>query len=106
MANYQETALTGTSHTRCCEIRIFNPYAATPSIAFVEQRLTALSDSKVITERGDILAPTYDAAKVIPLRDTTTGALTGATTTFGDVYNILYSAYIAEAEARDAESAP
>jgi len=102
MANYKETAVSGSSYSRCCEIKIINPLNATPVVAFVEQQATVLLDGKVYTERSDTLTSEYDPAKLIPMRDPTTGNLTGASTSFADVYNILYSAYIAEAEARDA----
>ena len=102
MAKYKETAVSGSNFTRCCEIRITNPLGAVPVVAFIEQQATVLLDGKVYTERGEILTTEYDPAKLIPMRDPATGNLTGASTSFADVYNILYSAYIAEAEARDA----
>jgi hypothetical protein len=48
----------------------------------------------------------FDPARVIPLLNPSTGQPTGDETTYGAVYAILYSAYIAAAQERDARNNP
>ncbi len=55
-----------------------------------------------IIERQD----EFDPAKQVAIIDPSTGAPTGATMTFADIYVAVYSAYLAEAQARDAAAAP
>ena len=101
MANYKETALTGAAWTRCCEIHIANPYNATPIITFKEQRIAELSDGQLVTVRGENIVAEFDPAMVIPVLSPLDGSATGATVAYGDIYALLYSAYMAQAQARD-----
>lgn len=100
MANYKETAISGSEYQRCCEIHIINPVGKTPSVEFKEQKIAVVGDNSIETPVGSIVI-SFDPAKIIELRDPQTGDLTGATTTFAEVYTILYSAYIQEALVRD-----
>lgn len=102
MANYKEASLTGAEWTRCCEIHMANPYNATPVITFKEQRISELSNGQVFTARGDNLVAEFDPATAVDVLDPTTGISTGTTVTYADIYALLYSAYIAQAQARDA----
>lgn len=102
MANYQESSLTGLEWTRCCEIHIANPYNATPVITFKEQRISELSSGQVYTQRGENLDVTFDPATSVTVLDPVTGQATGDSVTYADIYALLYSAYIAQAQARDA----
>lgn len=100
MANYKETSVVGSQYTRCSEISIVNPLNLTPSVQFTEEKVTILGDKKIIERSGEITV-SFDPDKVIPVLDPITGEQTGTNISYAEVYAILYSAYIQEAEARD-----
>lgn len=101
MANYKETAVTGSEYTRCCEVHIYNPRDRAPNVSFVEQRITALGDRTLETYAGQIDMP-FDPAKEIDVIDPETNEPTGAVVTLADVYRLIYSVYLQEAIDRDA----
>jgi hypothetical protein len=108
MANYNEISVAGNIWTRCSSVHIVNNYGATPQIIFGEQQLIELDNlPSIVTSGGTSCSALFDAAANIAMLDPTTGASTGQTVTQQELYNILYSLYIATAQARDAkESAP
>ena len=102
MSDYKESTVAGTTWQRCYQIVVDNQRGAAPAVSFCEEEVLALADGREIkTQLGPLTIP-FDPAQEIPLRDPTTGELTGATTTYGEAYTLLYSAYMAAAEARDA----
>lgn len=101
MANYNETQVTGSEYTRCKQITITNPLGQTPTVRFDEERATVLSSRTLIDQTGVVIEVPFDAAKSIDVLNPTTGLPTGTTATWGDIYALIYSAYIAEATARD-----
>jgi hypothetical protein len=106
MADYKQSTFVGTTWQRCHQIVIDNPRRALPAARFDEEEVLLLADGKEIKRSvGSVRVP-FDPAQEIPLRNPTSGALTGATATYGDAYALLYSAYIAAAEARDAALVP
>lgn len=104
MSNYKETSINGSEYQRCCEIRIVNPVGKTPSISFEEQKITVIGENLIETPVDRIML-SFDPAKVVELRDPQSGDLLNTSVTFGEIYTILYSAYIQEAIARDASQA-
>lgn len=100
MPNYNETNVSGTEYSRCYEISIINPLDLTPIVQFKEEKVTNLGD-RTFKEMSRIIGVPFDPAKVITLLDSTTGIPTGSTITMGEVYEIMYSAYIQEATALD-----
>ncbi len=106
MSDYKESTVGGTTWQRCCQIVIDNPRGAVPSVRFDEEEVLALSGGREIKRPLGALVLPFDPAQAIPLRDPTTGELTGATTTYGAAYTLLYSAYMVAATARDAALAP
>jgi len=102
MSDYKESTVAGTAWQRCCQIVIDNPRGAVPSVRFEEEEVLALADGREIKRSLGALALPFDPAQEIPLRDPATGELTGDLTTYGAAYALLYSAYMAAAEARDA----
>lgn len=105
MPDYKESALSGTSWQRCHQIVIDNPRTGAPSVRFDEEVVLALAGREIRTAAGALALP-FDPAQPIPLRDPATGALTGDVSSYGAAYVLLYSAYIAAAEARDAALLP
>lgn len=104
MSKYNQSAISGEEYTRCNVITITNPLDRNPSISFNETVVTVLPNRVIENTAGNIIIA-FDAAKVIPLRNPETGELTGQSITHTDMYVALYSAYIAEAMARDEAAA-
>jgi len=102
MADYQETTLTGQAWQRCRQIVIDNRRGAVPTVRFDEERVVALDDGSETATLLGTLTRDYDPARAIPLYDPATGEPIGETTTYGAVYQVLYSAYLDAALARDA----
>lgn len=101
MPDYKQASLTGTAWQRCHQIVIENPRGAAPTVRFDEQEVLARSDSReILTPIGSLALP-FDPSKEIPLRDPATGELTGASSSYGAAYVLLYSAYLDAAHARD-----
>jgi hypothetical protein len=102
MADYQESTLTGQAWQRCHQIVIDHRRGVTPTVRFDEERVVALDDgSEVRTPRGTLTLD-YDPARLIPLRDPLSGEPTGETVSYAAAYQLLYSAYLDAALARDA----
>ena len=106
MSTYIESTVTGQVWTRCNQIAIDNRRGITPTVRFEEERIALLDDGDEMRKPAAGITLDFDAARVIPLRNPTTGEPTGQTTTYGQVYGILYSAYIAAAQERDARNNP
>ncbi|CAB4136579.1 hypothetical protein UFOVP306_32 [uncultured Caudovirales phage] len=107
MANYNETSVAGNIWTRCSSVHIVNNYGATPQIIFGEQQLIELNNlPSMVTSGGTSCSASFDASANIAMLDPATGNATGQTVTQQELYNILYSLYIATAKARDASQTP
>lgn len=106
MSDYKESTVGGITWQRCCQIVIDNTRGVVPSIRFDEEEVLALADGREIKRSLGTLAMPFDPAQEIPLRNPVTGDLTGDVATYGMAYALLYSAYMAAAEARDAALAP
>jgi hypothetical protein len=111
MTDYRQANLTGQAWQRCRQIVIDNRRGQAPTVRFDEERVVALDDGSETAALLGTLTSDYDPERVIPLydpatgepvQDPETGAPTGAATTYGAVYQILYSAYLHAAMARDA----
>ena len=106
MPDYNESTVTGHTWQRCHQVVIENPRHGARGVRFDEERVLALDGGAELRQPAGTLAVPFDPDAVIPLRDPDTGELTGATTTYGDAYALLYSAYLAAALARDAAAHP
>lgn len=100
MANYQEQSITGSEYVRCNEINIYNPLGLTPTIKFFEEKITLLTN-RTLSDPGAGIVVTFDPNKTFAVLDPTTGNPTGITSSWGDIYALIYSAYIGEALVRD-----
>ena len=101
-ADYQSTAITGSAWTRAYQIVIDNRLGAVPNVVFHEERALLTDDGQTRHWASGQCALAYDPAQTIPVLDPATGAETGASLALGELYGLLYSAYIAAATARDA----
>ena len=107
MANYNETPVAGSTWTRCSSVYIGNNYGVTPTITFGEQQLIALDNlSPLVVNSNTSCSTEFNGASNIVILDPTTGTPTGQTVTQQELYNILYSLYIATAQARDTSQTP
>ena len=106
MPDYNESTVSGHSWQRCCQVVIENPRNGVPSVRFDEEQLLALDGGTEVRTPVGTLAVPFDPATVIPLRDPATGELTGEVASYGAAYVLLYSAYLAAAEARDIAAQP
>ena len=105
MPDYQESTITGQAWQRCHQVVIENPHHGAQGVRFDEERVLAIGGLEVRTPAGTLAVP-FEPGTVIPLRDPATGELTGETTTYAAAYVLLYSAYLAAAQARDAAAQP
>lgn len=104
MADYKESQIMGSEYTRCSQVVISNPLASTPQVQFYEERVAVIGDRCLFTPSGHIQVR-FDADKVIPLvNPETLGLIPGQSTTMGQLYLALFSAYIQAALERDAEA--
>ena len=102
MANYRETELTGSKWVRSNRVTCINPYNGTPFISFGEEEITLLSDGRTTNAPlGEIHQDFTDPSVEFPLLNPATGESIG-TATYGQVYVILHSLYMALAATRDA----
>ena len=107
MANYNETPVVGSTWTRCANIYISNMYGVTPVITFGEQQLVVLDTlSPMVVNTNQSCFTEFDPTAEIVILDPATGTPTGQTVTQQQLYDILYSLYIATAQARDNPPAP
>lgn len=102
MPEYAEQQTIGVEWTRCYQVVIDNRHGAQPRAVFHEQRvLQPDSGPARVSAVGQVELP-YDPAAVIVLRDPATGDATGESITGADLYQMVYSAYLHAALARDA----
>jgi len=106
MPDYNESAVSGTSWQRCCQVVIENSRSTTPVVRFDEEVITALSNGTELRRPVGSLALPFDPAKTIDMRNPATGATTGMTMSYGEIYAVIYSAYLAAALERDTPPAP
>lgn len=102
--NYQYTAVTGESWLRAKRIVIENPLNGIPTAKFVEERVVNIAEGEQYFRDQGVLEVTTSEANItneIPLLDPETGEPTGQVVTYGEVYALLFSAYIHFADLRD-----
>lgn len=106
MSTYVESTVSGQVWTRCNQIAIDNRRGQVPTVRFEEERVVTLDSGDEMRKPAAGITLEFDPARQIPLRDPRTGELTGQSTSYGEVYAILYSAYIAAAQERDTRDNP
>jgi hypothetical protein len=105
MANYREATAEGTSWRRAKQVAIYNPLEANAvkDILFFEEDVATIGDRVFHTDSG-IIKIAYNPDGVIELMNPETNLPTGKTILQKEVYQALFSLYLAAAEARDAPS--
>ena len=105
MSNYKETTIAGTSWVRCSTVIIQNDLGETPTVVFTEQKIINLDGAQQIVQPTGSVRLGFDPTATLALVDPDTNLPTGETVTHAQAYQILHSAYIQAAMARDAEEA-
>lgn len=110
MPNYKEETVAGNKWRRCRQIVIDNTLGNTPRLVFQEQDVIDLGGGEYVSK--DVfsvpamgffpLATQFDQNTSIQIYNPLTGQPTGQTMTHGEIYAILYSAYMDAALRRDA----
>lgn len=105
MADYKQSEIAGTRWTRCNRISILNPHSSqgAPSVVFDEEDAIAIGSSIVTLPCS--LAPipfvNFNPSEVIDIYDPMTGEKTANTITMGEIYALMFSAYMTKATMRD-----
>ena len=106
MPDYQESTVTGSTWQRCHQVVIENPRHGDCAVRFDEERvLSIMGGAEMRTPAGTLTLPFAPAAE-IPLRAPDSGELTGKSVRYGEVYQVIYSAYLDAAMQRDAAIHP
>lgn len=105
MANYQETNITGTKYRRAYQVHVANGMT-NKAITFQEEDVINLEDTVIQKKAGSVSKSlTSDNANTsFSIVDPVTGADSGQTMTYQEVYAALYGLYIHLATERDAEN--
>lgn len=106
MSNYSEQTVAGTEWTRCKRIVISNPLAGQQEIRYDEETVLTTSAGQTLKTAQGYLTVPFDSGAVIDLYDPETGKATGQTITQGEMYALVYSAYLTAAKARDVANTP
>lgn len=106
MADYKETAVSGIEWQRGCRVIIENPSGEAPYIVFIEEMATNLNGKVITRPLLSNLKVAFDPVKTFPAFDPVTLTQTGDTYTQQQVYDIMFSLYMATALERDAATNP
>ncbi|MFI3185238.1 MAG: hypothetical protein QX198_04590 [Methylococcaceae bacterium] len=102
MELYKEEVVAGTSYERPKVLHFANELGQPPVATILEERITQLNNGQVIKEPVGTLTAEYDPVKSFQLRKSADNSLTGEVMTHTQFYDVVYSFYRSEAEARDA----
>jgi hypothetical protein len=106
MADYKESTISGTSWQRTNQIVIVNPSGGTPTVIYNEETAFNIGTMTITSPCGNLTVPCSDMTEEIPLLNPVDGSSTGQTMTMGQLYQAIYSHYIAKATERDNANAP
>jgi hypothetical protein len=103
MPNYRETTSSGTSYTRAHTV-IINNDLNWKNIEFQEERVFVLDGGETLNQRGGHLGCEFTpeaAATTFAVLDPETGSDLGVTSSYGEVYALLFSIYMHMVTERD-----
>lgn len=102
MANYKETAVTGSKWLRSWQVVIENKFNKIPSVTFFEEQIVDVGDGAPTSTMmpGQLTEKFTDPSKTFNLVHPVTGATIG-TASYQDLYVMLSSLYLGLAQARD-----
>lgn len=105
--NYKESAIQGSTWTRCRAVTIVNPHPSTGQTQmayFQEEKAISFDSTVLLADRGSC-GVAFDAQASVPMLDPQTGEPTGQTFTHAELYKMLFSLYMEAAKKRDMEQA-
>ena len=105
MANYKQSSQSGsvTSYKRAKSVKIDNKLNAAPAVVFTEEVMKILPDNSTVSSpAGELSAIINDNTQSFSLLNPADGSATGVSMSYAQLYQALYSAYIAIASLRDA----
>lgn len=91
------TPVAGESYRRCNQVVIDNPLGGSPSVAFGQETIIGTGSGQVAHIPLQPIQMPFDPSVVIPVINPQTGEPTGGTISHGEVYALIYSAYLAAA---------
>jgi len=103
MANYQESNVAGTKYLRAYQVHVNNGMT-NKGITFHEEEVINLDGGEVIQRKAGTVSEGFtanNAATEFNLVNPVDGSPTGATMTYQEVYNALYSLYLHLGNVRD-----
>lgn len=104
--SYMSESVTGEKRRRSYKVEARNPAVGDKTIVFHEEDLTELSSGlRINTPVGSIYKEFVDPTVEFSIVDPSTDQATGHVATYGQVYVLLHSLYLACATERDAELA-
>jgi hypothetical protein len=102
--NYKETTVSGEVYHRFGYITISNPKGGTATVSCLEQQATTFNGVTQVIPIGN-LDFVFDPNESVAVLDPVTNVPTGGTVSGAQVYAMIYSFIIAEAQKRDAKVA-
>lgn len=91
------TLVSGESYRRCFQVVIDNPLTGNPALTFAQETVIGTEGGSVLHIPLPPLPLTFDPTAEIPVINQETGQPTGAVVTQGEVYALIFSAYLAAA---------
>ena len=91
------TPIAGEAYRRCNQMIIDNPLNGFPSVAFGQETIIGAGSGQVAHIPLQPIQMPFDPAGVIPIINPQTGRPTGGTISHGEIYALIYSAYLAAA---------
>lgn len=92
--------ITGESYIRCPQVVIDNRLGAAPRVTFDRESVLGVEGGAVMRQPMSPRVMTFDPSVEVPVLNPETGEPTGQTITHGEIYALIYSAFVA------AETAP
>lgn len=106
MANYKESAVTGTEWTRSRVVVINHEYEQVSECHFGEETRFAKDGGVSVQVGTGGCSVVFSQGKTFPKRDPDTGEILEGTYSHDEVRAIMYSLYMDTAEARDLAQTP
>lgn len=105
-----ETPVSGESYRRCFQVVIDNPLIGNPAVTFAQETIIGTDGGSALHIPLPPLPLAFDPTAEIPVVNPETGQPTGTVVTQGEVYALIFSAYLAAAnpppEAINSEEQP
>lgn len=95
--------IAGESYIRCSQVVIDNRLGVAPSVTFHRESVLGIDGGAVMRQPMSPREMVFGPAAAVPILNPETGEPTGQTVTHGEIYALIYSAFVA-AEAAPAQN--